>query len=446
VAITPGIALAAPPEPRPNIVVIVADDLGWGDLGAYGSPVIRTPTLDRMASEGVRYSQFYAGSPVCGPSRATLLTGRYTIHSSVTTNGSPLPLDEETLAEALVGLGYATGIVGKWHPARSRPMYHGFERAQYLTPGAAQQQFVERMWNGDEPVRVKGYSSDLLTQKAERFVNQHRTQPFLLWLAYTVPHFELQAPEDAIAEYRSAFLAPDTGGLPCATYAAMVTRMDRDIGELLKRIRDLELDSRTLVVFTSDNGASTEAHVADCAARLRSNGPLRGAKRDLWEGGIRVPFIVRWPSRIPAGRRVDAPAHAIDLFPTLLAAAGGEPQKSWQLDGINLLPEWLGAGAGAARDLFWEWRVPGAESVALRSGDDKLLINEGQALLFDLGRDPGESNDLAAAQPARVAELRAKLAAWLASEVKRPPEPRRRRSPSPPPLPDDDEGPKLPDR
>lgn len=416
----------------PNVVLIVADDLGWGDVGFNGRTEWKTPELDRLAAGGTALGRFYAASPVCAPSRASLLTGKATIHCRVGRNEEDLPAEETTIAEAMRGRGYATALFGKWHHGRPRkpgdayvhPMDQGFGEFFGFTDAVhAWEKFPTVLWDGRDRVPASGYADDRFTDRAVDFIGRHRERPFFLYVAYTAPHFTIEAPADEVERHRGHFAEADGGRPLNATYAAMVTRLDRNVGRVLKAVDDAGLAGETLVVFTSDNGATFEAGNQGTSLAHDSNRPLRGQKRTLWEGGIRVPAAVRWPGHVPAGRVVREPMQTIDLMPTLLAAVGGRPDPAWRVDGVDRLASWTGGGpaspsSAAERTLFWEWRGEGADQVAAMRGNLKLIVNRGGAPeLYDVVADPAERRDVAAAFPEVVERLQEELEAWLATEV-----------------------------
>lgn len=420
------------PASRPNILVIQADDLGYGDLSAYGQARFKTPVLERLAREGVRFTHYYAGSTVCAPSRASLMTGLHTGHTSIRGNGEvPLLESDWTVALALRDAGYRTAIVGKWGlggpGTTGQPERKGFESSfGFLDHRHAHRQYTDHLYRNGERVETNPdseYVNDLFTAESLTFISRSDPRPFFLYLNYTVPHAELRVPEDALAPLRGRFpetpfvnraadartSGPDTVSLgyrsqptPHAAFAAMITRMDRDIGTLLERLRARGLDRRTLVMFISDNGPHQEG--GGDPVFFKSSGGLRGIKRDLYEGGIRVPMIARWPGTIPAGRVSDHPAAHWDLFPTLaeLAAAGTPPG----LDGVSLVPTLRGRQQRPHEFLYWEFHERGFQQ-AVRMGSWKAVrLQKDSALeLYDLAADPAEAHDLAGSRPDIVARI-----------------------------------------
>jgi arylsulfatase A-like enzyme len=404
---------------RPNIIFILADDLGYGDLGCYGQKVIRTPCLDQMATEGVRFTDCYAGSTVCAPSRCALMTGMHTGHCTVRGNALvPLLPEDMTVAELLKQAGYATGIVGKWGlgepDTTGIPNRQGFDYwFGYLNQRHAHNYYPEYLWRNEEKVELRGnlegakgeYSHDLFTQEALDFVHAHAAEPFFLYLAYTVPHANnelgretgngMEVPTDAPYSDRN-WPQPQKG------HAAMITRMDRDIGTLFGLLRELRIDEQTIVFFTSDNGPHKEG--GGDPAFFSSSGPLRGLKRDLYEGGIRVPMIVRWPGRIPAGTESSQPWTFWDFLPTAAQFAGVKPPED--IDGISMLPALFGRKQKSHEFLYWEFHERGFQQ-AVRMGDWKA-VRKGTKQpieLYDLSKDLAETTDVARQNPGVVAEI-----------------------------------------
>jgi arylsulfatase A-like enzyme len=433
------------PAAPPNVVFVLADDLGYGDVGAYGQTRIHTPRLDRMASEGTRFMQFYAGSPVCAPSRSALMTGQHTGHTPIRGNREhpggqePLPAGVTTVADVLRQVGYATGIFGKWGlggvDTEGTPLRHGFDEffgyydqrrahfyyPEYLHRDAEKVPLPNRVRQeprspGAGPAVVRGrYSHDAIADEALAFLETHRGQRFFLYVPFTIPHAELQAPEDAYAPYvmdgrsifpETPFLESHYGGqpMPHATYAAMISRLDRDVGRLLDKLRDLGLDRDTVVFFTSDNGPSVEG--GSDPEFFDSNGPFRGVKRDVYEGGIRVPMIAWGPGRIPAARTSDQVWAVWDVLPTLAELAGAKPPGG--IDGVSMVASLTGRGRQRQHEyLYWEFYEQGSKQ-AVRMGWWKGVrqpMLTGKLELYDLKTDPGESHELSQRYPAIAARL-----------------------------------------
>jgi len=427
---------------KPNIIFILADDLGYGDLGCYGQTRIRTPNLDRMAAEGIRFTDFYAGSTVCAPSRCSLMTGLHCGHARIRGNSrQPLLPEDVTAAEWLKKAGYRTGLIGKWGLGESgssgHPNLKGFDFFYgYLNQIHAHNYYPGYLWRNSEREALEGnvvervtegyakgiggmarekkhYSHDLFTAEALRFVRDSRNAPFFLYLAYTAPHANNEARHFGV----HGMEVPDYG--PYATeswpdaqkgHAAMITRMDRDIGSLLGLLNELGLDRDTVVFFSSDNGPHKEGGVDP--EFNDSNAALRGIKRDLYEGGIRVPLIARWPGRFEAGRVSDRAAAFWDMLPTFADLAGAGSADS--IDGISLLPELLAEGAAgseggekAERALYWEFHERDSTVQAVRRGAWKgIRFSPDSPLeLYDLKADLGESDNIASQHPDVVRRL-----------------------------------------
>jgi arylsulfatase A len=435
---------AASPAPvqrpgPPNILLIQADDLGYGDVGVYGQTRFATPNLDRLAREGTRFTQYYAGSTVCAPSRAALLTGKHTGHGAIRGNGSPgggdvpLPQQEVTIAEVLKAAGYRTAIIGKWGLGEAgsggTPDKQGFDYSfGFLDQRHAHRQFTDHLWRNGEIVQVDlehDYVNDLFTKEAAGFVERADPRPFFVYLNYTVPHAELRVPEESIAPFRGKFeerpfsnpaadakpsgsrpgeptLGYRSQPAPFAAFAGMVTRMDRDVGRLADLIHARGLDDRTLILFMSDNGPHKEGG-AD-PAYFNSSGGLRGIKRDLYEGGIRVPMIARWPGTIPAGRVSDQVWAHWDMMPTLAALAGAHAPSG--LDGISMVNPLLGKAGVEHAPLYWEFHESGFQQAARIGRWKAVRLKPGAALeLYDLESDVHETTDVAASHADIVARM-----------------------------------------
>ena len=412
----------------PNVVLILADDLGWGDVGFNGRKEWATPNLDRLAASGTKFNRWYTAAVVCAPSRAAMLTGKYTIHNGVSANNEDLPASETTIAEALKPRGYATALFGKWHHGRPRPpsttyvhpMDQGFDEFFGFTDAThAWEQFPSELWDGRVKTPVSGYANDLFTDRAVDFLERKKDGPFFLYLPYIATHFHIQAPPDEVELHKGKFPEVDPAIPLRATYAAMVTRLDKNVGRVLKTLERLGLDRDTIVIFTSDHGATFEAGNKGVSNFHDSNRPFRGQKRTVWEGGIRVPGVVRWPGHVPAGVVTHEVVHNIDLLPTLLAAIGGTPDPAWRVDGLDLLGVWTGRAKVPDRTLFWEWRSEGSNQLAAMRGNLKLVAtNGGRPELFDVEADPAERRSLMAERPEVAKSLKDDLSAWLATERK----------------------------
>jgi arylsulfatase A-like enzyme len=415
---------------RPNIVFIMADDLGYGHLGSYGQTKIRTPHLDRMAAEGTRFTQCYAGHCVCAPSRSVLMTGRHSGHTSVRINGGGAPLlpEDVTVAEVLKEAGYATGIFGKWglgdHGTEGVPYQQGFDEFYgYLHQVHAHFFYPWFLWRNDQRhvlsenvgEKEEQYSHDLIADEALGFVRRHKEGPFFLYVPFTIPHFELLVPEDSLQEYEGKFPEPTpyldsrrhyaSQPAPRTTLAAMITRMDRDVGRILALLGELGIDEKTIVFFTSDNGGYRLAR-PDEPDFFAANGPLRGAKGSFYEGGIRVPMIVRWPGRVRAGASDDFIWAFWDVMPTLAELAGTQPPAD--IDGISVAPRLLGEEQPEpSRFLYWEKIPPRGDagapawSQAVRKGRWKAVRQRPKLPLelYDLKSDVGEKNNVAGQHP-----------------------------------------------
>jgi arylsulfatase A-like enzyme len=424
---------------RPNILLIQADDLGYGDLSVYGQTHFSTPALDRLAREGIRFTQYYAGSTVCAPSRAALMTGQHTGHGWIRGNGDiPLRPEDTTIAMALKDAGYRTAVIGKYGlglPGTTGSADRkGFEYSfGFVDHRHAHRQYTDHLYRNGERVAAdleNDYVNDLFTKETASFIAKDDTRPFFVYLNYTVPHAELRAPEESLAPMRGRFAetpfanakadAVPTGArvdgpsigyrsqpTPKAAFAAMIQRMDRDIGSLLDLLAARKIDRRTLVVFISDNGPHREGG-AD-PDFFRSSGGLRGIKRDLYEGGIRVPMVARWTGTIPAGRVSDHPWAAWDMLPTLADVAGAPPVSG--RDGMSMARALRGQDQPTHDFFYWEFHERGFQQ-AVRMGKWKAVrLKVGAPLeLYDLAADPHERQNLASAQPAVVAAIEKYLA------------------------------------
>jgi arylsulfatase A len=448
---------------RPNIVLILADDLGYGDIGAFGNPDVQTPTLDRLASEGVALTQHYSASAVCAPARAGLLTARYPHRTGAidTLEGrglDRLALREVTLADALKSAGYATGLFGKWHLGALDPAYHpnrrGFDAFAGFRGGWQDYWQWQLDYNGARRKADGRYLTDVFTDEAVGFIKRHRTEPFFLHVTYNAPHTPLQAPDEEAAPFR------ETGRFHEAVSLlyGMNRRMDTGIGRILDTLGRCGLERNTLVLFTSDNGPQFGSELGPGSLR-RFNGHFNGQKGTVYEGGIRVPALVRWPDGLEGGRQVQDLIHFTDWMPTLLAATGVEAAHDLSLDGQDALPLLRGEGGKTNPVRFWQWNryTPVAScNAAMRDGAWKLVRpaiaeamrvspedlaldrrlkyepetvsdiergpepervlpdNAPAPLLFNLDDDPYEQRDLSAERPERVRNMQTELDRWFA--------------------------------
>ena len=429
--------------PRPNVILIVLDDFGWADLGCYGDTYHETPNLDRLARRGMRFTDAYAACPVCSPSRAAILTGRYPARLGLTdwipgrtdrpsqrllrpTNLQQLPLDEITLAEALRPAGYTSANIGKWHLGGPAfwPEHQGFAVNVGGTATGSPPGGYFRFNTPSLKARSDDeYLTDRLTDEALAFVRASRDRPFFLYLPHYAVHIPLQAKADLLAKYSGK---PATGPRRNALYAAMIESVDRGVGRLLAELDALGIADRTAIVFTSDNGGLSVREGPNTPAT--SNAPLRAGKGYLYEGGIRVPLIVDWPGVTRPGSASSAPVSGQDLFPTILAMAGVAPPADRPIDGVSLVPI-LRAGTIERDALYWHYphysNQGGRPGGAIRRGDLKLIesYEVGRVELFDLKVDPGESRDLAPKRPDDARRLREALAAWRTAVGARMPTP-----------------------
>lgn len=411
---------------RPNIVLIMTDDAGYADFGVYGATDIRTPNIDRLARDGVRLTDFYANGATCTPTRAGLISGRYQQRYALEAPlgvrpkedaERGLPPADGSLPRLLKRAGYHTALSGKWHlgwKAEYSPNAHGFDEFfgfksgfidyyQHTAGGDAPLQ--ADLFENDEPIESAGYMTDLITDRAIRVLEQRRSGPVFLDVAYSAPHWPYQRPDQpSTARDRGRHVMPfDADANTRADYAAMVERVDAGVGRILAALDRLGLRRNTIVVFTNDNGGEWLSH----------GGPLFHRKGSVWEGGIRVPAIVRWPERIPAGRVSRQVGMTMDLTASMLAAAGATVPAGTALDGIDLLPILAGRVPEVERTLFW--RVSGVrQQQAVRSGRWKLMVDQGRPLLFDLAADIGERTDVIATHRDIATRLQAALGAWQA--------------------------------
>ena len=435
-------AVAAEPS-RPNIVLIVGDDMGYGDIGVHGCRDIPTPHLDALAAAGVRCTSGYVSGPYCSPTRAGLLTGRYQTRFGHEFNpgggqrqrrqpqgqrqrtagggGRPgLPLSETTIADRLGEAGYVTGLVGKWHLGtgeRFHPQRRGFDEFFGFLGGAHTYFPGEnaRILRGETPVEEKEYLTDAFSREAVSFIDRHRDKPFFLFLSFNAVHTPMHADEARLEKFKH--ISNERRRI----YAAMMSAMDDAVGNVLAKLRDAQLEDNTLVFFISDNGGPT---MPGTSGNASNNAPLRGSKRTTLEGGIRVPFFVKWPARLPAGKVYDQPVIQIDILPTALAAAGVEASADAKIEGVNLLPHLVGEADAPPHGALY-WRL--GPQMAIREGDWKLVRYDpnvdgmsGRATeskLYNLAADIGETNDLIAVQPEKAEALQAAWDEWNESNV-----------------------------
>ncbi|HTM51397.1 MAG TPA: sulfatase-like hydrolase/transferase [Bryobacteraceae bacterium] len=411
---------------RPNVVLILADDMGYGDLSSYGCPDIRTPNIDSIGAKGVRLTKYYTNAPDCSPTRTATLTGRYQARVGglecaigvgnvgryddaewLAKQGElGLPVSETSMARIFKNAGYDTACFGKWHLGyadKFSPNRHGFDEYFGILGGNADY-FTHReedgtnvLYRNGKPVEAKGYTTDLIAEEAVSWLARKRSKPFFLYVPFTSPHTPIQDPDG---------YDPKTGAAPVRqghrpTYAKMIERLDRRVGDILSQLDRMGAAGETLVIFSSDNGGDPNGR----------NDPWRGKKGSLWEGGIRVPCMMRWPGRIPGGKTIDQVAVSMDLLPTMLAATGIAAPSGRPLDGVNLLPVLEGLKPNYPRTLFWRAKRGTRVRKAVRVGDLKLVIDEGEEL-HDLAKDELEQRNLLPTAEMIAKGLRAKLAAW----------------------------------
>lgn len=417
-----GPARGAEPPGRPNIVIIVGDDMGYADVGTHGCKDIPTPHLDALARSGVRCTNGYVSGPYCSPTRAGLLTGRYQTRFGHEFNpgAQGLPLTETTLANRLKAAGYVTGLVGKWHLG-SQPAYHpqkrGFDEF-FGFLGGAHSYFPEQgasVLRGTDNAMEKQYLTDAFGREAVAFIDRNQAKPFLLCLTFNAVHTPMHATDARLKKFQSI------GNTQRRTYAAMMSAMDGAVGAVLGKLRDARLEDNTLVFFISDNGGPT---MVGTTVNASSNDPLRGSKRTTLEGGIRVPFFIKWPARLTGGKVYEMPIIQLDILPTVLAAAGVKADADAKLDGVDLLPYLTGAKTDRPHEtLFWRF----GQQMAIRQGDWKLVRYDlnadgkkggvSMAKLYNLAADIGEKNDQAAQQADKVSELQAAWDRWNKGNV-----------------------------
>ncbi len=428
--------------PKTNVVLILIDDLGWKDLGCYGSDYYQTPNIDRLADEGILFTDAYAACNVCSPTRAAIMTGKYPARLLLTQwlpSGrwsrtknklregryiSNLPLEEITVAEAMREAGYRTAFMGKWHLGTETyyyPEHQGFDvniaGRDYGAPGSYFYPFTgswripttgKTLYKETPLPGKKGdYLVDRLAEEAEKFIRDNADKPFFLMLSHYAVHAPLQGKPDKIARYEQVTKAKRRGK---PAYAAMVESVDDSVGRVMKTLRELKLDIHTLVIFTSDNGGF---------AKATDNSPLRANKGSNYEGGIRVPVIINWPGKVKPGSVSHEPVISTDFYPTILAATGQKLRPHQHVDGRSLVPVLSGTGSLDRKAIYWHYphynqHPQSFPSGVIRAGDWKLIeaFETGEVSLYNLANDIGETNDLSAKEPAKVAELHARLKAW----------------------------------
>ena len=414
--LTPLSTARASEAPRPNIIFVLTDDLGYGDLGCYGQKIVPTPNLDRMAAEGIRFTQAYAGNNCCAPSRCALMTGLHSGHGTVRNNGGSLNENDVTVAAVLRKAGYATGAFGKWHlgaiGSPGDPLAQGFDLSYGINPssGGSETHFSTTLYRNGKPEVIEAnrngargaYGDDLFLAEALRFIREHREKSFFVYLALRAPHKALEAPEEDMKQFRGKFQETpfkgdsQIGGCPAprAARAAMIAHLDRMLPQLFSLLRELQLERNTLVIFTSDNGPA-KAGGAD-PEFFGSAGGLRGLKFSMYEGGIRIPMIAWWPGTVPAGVTCDLPCAFWDFMPTFAELAGAACPKT---DGICILPMLKGDFSGQKPHDYLYWERAGEQ--AARAGQWKGIhtVKTEKLENYDLKADPAERNDVARDKP-----------------------------------------------
>lgn len=410
-------AFGASDGARPNVVLIVADDLGYGELSVQGSKDVMTPNIDSIAKNGVRFTDGYVTCPICSPTRAGMITGRYQNRFGHEFNpGLPgtesekfgLPLSEKTLPQRMKELGYVTGMFGKWHLGVKdgyMPTDRGFDEFFGFLAGGhsyvnAKQDPLNPILRGKEPVAEMSYTTEAFSKEACDFIERHKAKPFFLYVPFNAVH----APMDALEKYLAPFASIQDEKR--RKFAAMLSALDEAVGDILQKLRDTEVYDNTLVIFISDNGGPTEQTTS-------KNDPLRGFKSQLLEGGIRVPYMMQWPGRIPAGKTYSEPVNSLDILPTIIAAVGGTTGDD-PIEGVNLVPYVSGDKAGVPHEALY-WRL--GENWAIRKGQYKLVTIDRKTSLYDLSKDIHEDHDLSAEMPEKVAELKADWDNWNAKNI-----------------------------
>ncbi|MCA9040165.1 MAG: sulfatase, partial [Planctomycetaceae bacterium] len=412
----------------PNVVLFLADDMGWRDLACYGNEFHETPNIDRLAASGMRFTDAYAACPVCSPTRASIMSGNYPATINLTDFipghyrpfakltvpefNQQLPFEEETVAEIMKSAGYQTGSFGKWHLGGkgSLPGDHGF--GDWVVSGG--RHFYPNF--GTTPKREiedGTYLADFLTSEAERFIEENQDRPFFLYLPHYAVHIPLEAKQELIKKYENK--EKPSYGVNNPVYAAMVEHLDQSVGRLTKKLDELNLTENTIFIYFSDNGGLFKRFDGD-GPEVMSNEPLRAEKGTLYEGGIRVPFIIKWPGHIPAGAESAQPVCSIDLLPTIAELTGQAASQKQSVDGVSLAPAVLSQQEIPQRNLYWHYPHYHhcAPSGAIRSGRYKLIeeYEDGRVELYDLEQDLGEEQNLAEEQPELASRLQKELADW----------------------------------
>jgi len=415
----------------PNIIFILIDDLGYGDLGCYGSTINETPNIDRLAAEGLLFTDYHSNGPMCTPTRAAFLTGLYQHRFGEKFEGAisgkkdyddGLPLTAVTIAEVLGNAGYATGMYGKWHLGYHPPFLpadQGFDDFIGLGSGDGDHfTHIDRSgrkdwWHNNELSMEEGYSTNLITDHSIEFIKTHKDKPFFLYVSHLSIHFPWQGPDDPPHRVEGRDYALDKWGIIpdkaniSPHVKAMIESIDEGVGKMKQTLEELKLDDNTLVIFTSDNGGYI--NYSDSHFNISSNGPLRGQKTEIYEGGHRVPFLARWPGRIRAGQRSDETVLTMDMFPTFLDVADVERPQNLDLDGRSLVPHLFNGKALPGRAVCWKID----DERAVRKGKWKLcMVGENEPELFDLSNDIGEKMNLAADRPSIVQELKSDYENW----------------------------------
>ena len=440
------LALLLSPSPaatdKPNIIYLLADDLGYNELGCYGQKWIKTPHIDALAAEGMRFTQHYSGAPVCAPSRCVLMTGKHTGHAYIRNNSEvkpegqrPIPEATVTVAELLKRRGYATAAIGKWGlgfpGSEGDPNKQGFDLFYgYNCQRHAHNHYPRYLWRNDHRVKLEGntrsltgkqFSQDLFTREALSFIKKNKDRPFFLYMPFAIPHLSIQVPEESLAQYRGKIPEADykhRGYLkhpfPRAGYAAMISHLDRDVGKIMALLKELGLDDNTLVMFSSDNGPTYNRLGGSDSDFFESARPFSGLKGSVHEGGIRVPLVARWPGRIKPGTTSDHISAFWDVLPTLCDVAGAKPPAD--IDGISFAPTLLGAGKQQQHEfLYWEFAAYSGQQ-AVRMGKWKALRKgmfrgNMHVHLYDLEKDAAEQHDVSKAHPEVVARIKRIMAA-----------------------------------